>query len=122
MSATEDSFVPDMSRRQAMNLILASSVGINVLGLAVPYIAFFVPPGSGNSAGGVVAHDAIGNDVTVESWIATHAVGSRELAEGIKVRRFSIQYVHKSFSTTVVFTSLSWFQIPQLEGGRNQHF
>lgn len=85
MSAADDSFVPDMSRRQAMNLILFSSLGVNVLGLAVPYIAFFVPPGSGDSSGGVVAHDAIGNDVTTSSWLATHAAGSRELAEGIKV-------------------------------------
>lgn len=85
MSATDDSFVPDMSRRQTMNLILAASFGVNVLGLAVPYLAFFVPPGAGGGGGGVVARDAVGNDVTVDSWIATHSVGSRELAEGIKV-------------------------------------
>ncbi|CAM9835804.1 unnamed protein product [Sphacelaria rigidula] len=84
MSAADDAFVPDMSRRQAMNLILFSSLGINVLGLAVPYIAFFVPPGTGGTGAGVVAHDAIGNDVTTASWLATHAPGTRELAEGIK--------------------------------------
>lgn len=87
MSATDDSFVPDMSRRQTMNLILAASFGVNVVGLAVPYLAFFVPPGAGGAGGGVVARDAVGNDVTVDSWIATHPVGSRELAEGIKVRK-----------------------------------
>ena len=81
----EEAFVPDMDRRTAMNLILAGSIGINVLGLAVPYIAFFVPPGAGGSGGGVTAKDAIGNEVTTESWLATHGVGSRELAEGIKV-------------------------------------
>lgn len=85
MSANEEVFVPDMDRRTAMNLILAGSIGINVLGLAVPYIAFFVPPGGGGGGGGVIAKDAIGNEVTTESWLATHGVGSRELAEGIKV-------------------------------------
>ncbi|CAN0418582.1 unnamed protein product [Laminaria digitata] len=86
MSAADDTFVPDMDRRTAMNLILAGSIGVNVLGLAVPYIAFFVPPGGGGSGGGVIAKDAIGSEVTTESWLATHGVGSRELAEGIKVR------------------------------------
>lgn len=86
MSASEDAFVPDMDRRTAMNLILAGSIGINVLGLAVPYIAFFVPPSSGGTGGGVIAKDAIGNEVTTESWLASHISGSRELAEGIKVK------------------------------------
>ncbi|CAM9635589.1 unnamed protein product [Discosporangium mesarthrocarpum] len=85
MSATQDdTFVPDMSRRQTMNLILAGSIGVNVLGLAVPYLAFFVPPGGGGSSGGVVAKDAVGNEVTSAGWVATHLPGSRELAEGIK--------------------------------------
>lgn len=86
MSSNEEVFVPDMDRRTAMNLILAGSIGVNVLGLAVPYIAFFVPPGGGGGGGGVTAKDAIGNEVTTESWLATHTAGSRELAEGIKVR------------------------------------
>ncbi|CAM9494810.1 unnamed protein product, partial [Choristocarpus tenellus] len=83
-AAQDDSFVPDMSRRQAMNLILAGSIGVNVLGLAIPYLAFFVPPGGGGAGGGVTARDAVGNDVTVDGWVATHLPGSRELAEGIK--------------------------------------
>lgn len=85
MSASEEAFVPDMDRRTTLNLILAGSIGINVLGLAVPYLAFFVPPGAGGGGGGVIAKDAIGSEVTTESWLATHTAGSRELAEGIKV-------------------------------------
>lgn len=86
MSAADDAFVPDMDRRTAMNLILAGSIGVNVLGLAIPYFAFFVPPGTGGGSGGVVAKDAIGAEVSPESWLATHGPGSRELAEGLKVR------------------------------------
>ncbi|KAG5179101.1 cytochrome b6-f complex iron-sulfur subunit [Tribonema minus] len=84
MSAAEDAFVPDMNRRVAMNLILAGSAGVVVLGLAVPYIAFFVPKSAGNAGGGVIARDAVGQDVTVEGWLGTHLPGSRELVEGIK--------------------------------------
>ena len=42
-AAGEEPFVPDMDRRKLMNTILLGSVGLNVAGLAVPYIAFFVP-------------------------------------------------------------------------------
>jgi cytochrome b6-f complex iron-sulfur subunit len=68
----------------AMNLILAGSAGVSVLGLAVPYIAFFVPKSAGGGGGGVIARDALGQDVTAEGWLATHLPGSRELVEGIK--------------------------------------
>jgi cytochrome b6-f complex iron-sulfur subunit len=48
-AAGEDAFVPDMDRRKLMNAILLGSVGLNVLGLAVPYIAFFVPRTGGGA-------------------------------------------------------------------------
>jgi hypothetical protein len=48
-AAGEEPFVPDMNRRQLMNAILLGSVGLNVLGLAVPYIAFFVPRTGGGA-------------------------------------------------------------------------
>lgn len=48
-AAGEEPFVPDMNRRQLMNAILLGSVGLNVLGLAVPYIAFFVPRSGGGA-------------------------------------------------------------------------
>lgn len=84
MSAADDAFVPDMSRRTAMNLILASSAGLVTLGLAVPYFAFFVPVGAGGGGGTLIARDALGKDVTVEGWLATHQAGAVELVEGLK--------------------------------------
>merc|ERR1719331_472562 len=36
-----------MPRRNAMNAILVGAVGVSALGLAVPYISFFLPPGFG---------------------------------------------------------------------------
>ena len=44
-SPAEGAFVPDMPRRQAMNSLLVGAVGVSALGLAVPYLAFFVPAG-----------------------------------------------------------------------------
>merc|ERR1719253_597300 len=46
-----------------MNLILVGSAAVTIGGLAVPYIAFFVPPGSGGGSGGSTAKDALGNDI-----------------------------------------------------------
>ncbi|KOM43936.1 hypothetical protein LR48_Vigan05g154100 [Vigna angularis] len=45
---------------------------------------FFVPPGSGSSAGGTVAKDAVGNDVIAENWLKTHGPGDRTLTQGLK--------------------------------------
>ncbi|CAM9692040.1 unnamed protein product [Chrysoparadoxa australica] len=84
MSAADDAFVPDMDRRNAMNLLIVGSAGLTVLGLAVPYIAFFVPKTGGGSGGGVTARDAVGADVTVDGWLSTHLPGSHALVEGLK--------------------------------------
>jgi hypothetical protein len=48
-------FVPDMPRRNTMNAILVGAVGVSALGLAVPYISFFVPASGGGGGGGTVA-------------------------------------------------------------------
>jgi len=79
-------FVPDMPRRNAMNAILVGAVGVSALGLAVPYISFFLPPGfgQGGGGGGVIAKDALGADVTVKGWLDSHQGGARELVQGLK--------------------------------------
>ncbi len=77
-------FVPDMARRNTMNALLVGAIGVSTLGLAIPYLAFFVPKGSGAGAGGIVAKDALGNDVTVAGWKASHQGGARELVQGLK--------------------------------------
>jgi cytochrome b6-f complex iron-sulfur subunit len=77
-------FVPDMPRRSAMNAILLGSIGVSVLGLAVPYLAFFVPQTGGGGGGGLIAKDALGNDVTVAAWKSSHGIGARELVQGLK--------------------------------------
>jgi cytochrome b6-f complex iron-sulfur subunit len=83
-SPGEVAFVPDMARRQTMNAILTGAIGVSVLGLAVPYLSFFVPPSAGGGAGGLVARDALGNDITVAGWKESHQGGARELVQGLK--------------------------------------
>jgi cytochrome b6-f complex iron-sulfur subunit len=80
----EGSFVPDMPRRGTMNAILVGAVGVSTLGLAVPYLSFFVPNTGGANSGGVTAKDALGRDVVAEEWKSSHAPGARELVLGLK--------------------------------------
>jgi hypothetical protein len=40
---------------------------------------------SGGGGGGQAAKDALGNDVTTASWLATHQKGDRSLTQGLKV-------------------------------------
>jgi hypothetical protein len=44
MAAAEEYYI-DEERRFTMNLILLGSAAVTVGGLAVPFVAFFVPPG-----------------------------------------------------------------------------
>jgi hypothetical protein len=40
----------------------------------------------GGGGGGQVAKDALGNDVKATTWLASHPIGDRSLAQGLKVR------------------------------------
>lgn len=76
--------VPDMGRRQFMNLLTFGSITGVALGALYPVVKYFVPPSSGGSGGGITAKDALGNDVVVSEFIASHAPGDRVLAQGLK--------------------------------------
>jgi cytochrome b6-f complex iron-sulfur subunit len=76
--------VPDMGKRQLMNLLLLGAISLPSAGLIGPYLYFLVPPGSGGGGGGVNAKDALGNDVTMTGWLKVHPPGDRTLAQGLK--------------------------------------
>lgn len=76
--------VPDLSRRQFMNLLTFGAVTGTALGALYPVIKYFIPPSSGAAGGGVTAKDALGNDVVAGDFLASHAVGDRVLAQGLK--------------------------------------
>ncbi|CAN6453312.1 unnamed protein product [Victoria cruziana] len=76
--------VPDMSKRQLMNLLLLGAISLPTAGMLVPYATFFAPPGSGGGGGGTFAKDALGNDILVDEWLKTHGPGDRTLTQGLK--------------------------------------
>lgn len=44
-SIPADDRVPDMGKRQLMNLLLLGAISLPTAGMLVPYASFFVPPG-----------------------------------------------------------------------------
>ena len=76
----EGEFIPDMERRNIMNLVLLfGGVAPAVGGLAVPYVLFFVPRTSGGGGAGLVAKTKAGDDITLKSWMTDHRDGDRQL-------------------------------------------
>ncbi len=83
MSESRD--VPNMGRRQFMNLLAFGTVTGTALGALYPVVRFFIPPSSSSSSGGVTAKDELGNDVSVTKFLENHSgVGARALVQGLK--------------------------------------
>jgi cytochrome b6-f complex iron-sulfur subunit len=81
----EGAFVPDMERRNIMNLILVFGGALPAVGgLAVPYVLFFIPRGGGGAGGGLTAKTKAGDDITFAGWLESHALGDRQLVQGLK--------------------------------------
>ncbi len=76
--------VPDLGRRQFMNVLLLGAASSTALGMLYPVINYFIPPSKGGSGGGVTAKDALGNDVVVSQFVASHNAGDHVLAQGLK--------------------------------------
>lgn len=83
MSESRD--VPDMGRRQFMNLLTFGTITGTALGALYPVVKFFIPTSSGSADGGITAKDELGNDVSVTKFLVNHpAVGDRALVQGFK--------------------------------------
>ncbi len=76
--------VPNMGRRQFMNFLAFGSATGVALGALYPVVNYFIPPSSGGTGGGVIAKDALGKDIVVSEFLASHNVGDRVLAQGLK--------------------------------------
>jgi cytochrome b6-f complex iron-sulfur subunit len=76
--------VPDLGRRQFMNLLTFGTITGTVLGALYPVVRYFLPTSSGGAGGGVTAKDALGNDIVVSDFLSSHSVGDRVLAQGLK--------------------------------------
>ena len=73
-----------MQRRTIMNLVLLGGAGVPVLWLAGGFIYFLIPPGGGGGGAGLVAKDALGNDVIAGDWISKYPYPARSLVQGLK--------------------------------------
>lgn len=76
--------VPDMGRRQFMNLLAFGTVTGTALGALYPVIQYFIPPSTGGVGGGLTAKDALGKDILVSEFVSSHNAGDRTLAQGFK--------------------------------------
>ncbi|MEQ9553424.1 MAG: cytochrome b6-f complex iron-sulfur subunit [Coleofasciculus sp. G3-WIS-01] len=76
--------VPDMGRRQFMNLLTFGTITGTLVGALYPVVKYFIPPSSGGTGGGVSAKDALGNDIKVSEFLGSHNPGDRTLAQGLK--------------------------------------
>ena len=76
--------VPDLGRRQFMNLLTFGTITGTVLGASYPIIKYFIPPSSGATGGGITAKDALGKDVEVTAFLEEHKPGARVLVQGLK--------------------------------------
>lgn len=76
--------VPDMGRRQFVNLLTFGSITGVALGALYPVVKYFIPPSSGGAGKGVTAKDALGNDIVASEYLTEHNAGDRSLAQGLK--------------------------------------
>lgn len=76
--------VPDMGRRQFMNLLAFGTITGTALGALYPIVKYFIPPASGAAGGGTVAKDELGKDIVADEYLASHSAGDRALAQGLK--------------------------------------
>jgi cytochrome b6-f complex iron-sulfur subunit len=76
--------VPNMGRRQFMNLLSFGAVTGTFVGALYPIVKFFIPPSSGAVGGGVTAKDALGNDIIASEFLSGKNAGDRALAQGLK--------------------------------------
>lgn len=81
-SGTPD--VPDLGRRQFMNLLTFGAAAGTALGALYPVVKYFIPPSGGSAGGGVLAKDALGNDIVASEFLSKHAAGDRVLTQGLK--------------------------------------
>jgi len=75
---------PDMDKRNTMNLLLAGGVALPAVGMAGPFLAFFMPKSAEGGGGAQPAKDAQGVEVKLTAWLAGHKAGDRSLTQGLR--------------------------------------
>ncbi|AUC60212.1 cytochrome b6-f complex iron-sulfur subunit PetC [Cyanobacterium sp. HL-69] len=79
-----NSDVPDMGRRQFMNLLTFGTITGIAAGALYPVVSYFIPKSAGGAGGGITAKDKLGNDLSASKFTANRQPGDRSLAQGLK--------------------------------------
>jgi len=79
-----NSDVPDMGRRQFMNLLTFGTITGIAAGALYPVVSYFIPKSAGGDGGGITAKDKLGNDLSASKFTANRQPGDRSLAQGLK--------------------------------------
>jgi len=79
-----NSDVPDMGRRQFMNLLTFRTITGIAAGALYPVVSYFIPKSAGGAGGGITAKDKLGNDLSASKFTANRQPGDRSLAQGLK--------------------------------------
>ena len=80
----ENMYYINEDRRGLMNLILVSSLAVTIGGVAVPYLAFFMPPRETGGSGLTIAKDKKGNVILASEYLKDKQVGDRTLVQGLR--------------------------------------
>ena len=78
------SFVPDLQRRQLMNVVLVSTAAIPLFVALGAYLWYFVPPVATGVGGAQLCGDLDGTPIKYASWVKSHKSNDRELVQGLK--------------------------------------
>lgn len=73
-----------MAKRNLLNAVLFGTTSAATLAIGAPFIAFFVPVGTGAGSDGLVARDALGQDIKKAAYLESHRPNSRELVQGLR--------------------------------------
>mmetsp|Transcript_8151 Transcript_8151/g.19538 ORF Transcript_8151/g.19538 Transcript_8151/m.19538 type:complete len:210 (+) Transcript_8151:97-726(+) len=83
-AAQTPSMVPDMNKRNLMNIALVGAASLPVSGLIYGYGSFIVPPSSDGGNGSVTAKDSLGNNIRASSYLEAHPAGDHSLVQGLQ--------------------------------------
>lgn len=78
------SFVPDLQRRQLMNVVLVTTAAIPLFVALGAYLWYFVPPVATGAGGAQLCGDLDGMPISYTSWVKKHKANDRELVQGLK--------------------------------------
>mmetsp|Transcript_29666 Transcript_29666/g.53139 ORF Transcript_29666/g.53139 Transcript_29666/m.53139 type:complete len:233 (-) Transcript_29666:214-912(-) len=77
-------FVPDMQRRQLMNLVTVAASAVPVLVCLGGYLYYFYPQVGGGGGGATPCGDIAGAAIVLTDWVKNHKDNDRELVQGLK--------------------------------------